>query len=447
MKVTNWRRKLAASLVAGGLLAPCAVEAANLDTNLIINPGFEDVDVGTPCCYLSAAVKINSWTSGSRVGFAYNNQLPKLDGSGNLGWDDGGPLAGGGTYFFGPASGTEGVQDVDYFSVLNPGEVSQNMDVSTGPTGTLIASGEAAVVLSGFFTSYNGQNRHGFMQVEFLNAGGTSLGSTVINSLGEPHPWHQERGTSIVPVGTATLRASLYGDNFNAYIDNVDVRITSGANELLFLEVNMTTGQVAIKNQSGESFDLDYYKVTSAGGSALNATSWNSLQEQNRPGFPAGNGTGNGWEQFGGSSSAVIGESYLTGDSRVSNAATIGLGAAFIPGGAHDLEFTYGVVPAAPLVTGDYNSDGAVDAADYVVWRKGGLLQNEGATPGSNTPEDYDVWRTNYGLGGDAVGTSTLVKGFVRYVSAGATAAVPEPSSVFLVAMGIGALFGAGRRE
>ena len=31
MKVTNWRRKLAASLVAGGLLAPCAVEAANLD--------------------------------------------------------------------------------------------------------------------------------------------------------------------------------------------------------------------------------------------------------------------------------------------------------------------------------------------------------------------------------------------------------------------------------
>ena len=76
MKVTNWRRKLAASLVAGGLLAPCAVEAANLDTNLVANPGFEDVDVATTCCYLSAAVKINSWTNGTKSGFAYNNELP-----------------------------------------------------------------------------------------------------------------------------------------------------------------------------------------------------------------------------------------------------------------------------------------------------------------------------------------------------------------------------------
>jgi hypothetical protein len=442
MKVTNWRRKLAASLVAGGLLAPCAVQAADLNTNLVTNPGFEDVDVGTVCCYQSAAVKINSWSSGSLTGFAYNNQLAELNGSGELGWDDGGPLAGGGTYFFGPASGN----DVEYEPVTTPGLVSQNLDVSTGPTGTLIASGEAAVALSGFFTSYNGQDdRFGFMQVDFLNAGGTSLGSTLITSQGEANPWHQERGAALVPVGTATLRTSLFGNFFNAYIDNVDVQITNAANELLFVEVNTTTGQVAIKNQTGDSFDLDYYKITSAGGSALNSTNWNSLQEQNLPGFPGGNGTGNGWEQFGGSSSAVIGESYLTGDSRVANAATVGLGAAFNPGGAHDLEFTYGVVPTAPAVTGDYNNDGAVDAADYVVWRKGGLLQNEGATPGSNTPEDYDVWRTNFGLGGGPTGASTLVKGFVRYVSSGATAAVPEPSSVFLVAIGIGALFGARR--
>jgi hypothetical protein len=234
MKVTNWRRKLAASLVAGGLLVPCAVEAANLDTNLVTNPGFEDVDVGTVCCYQSAAVKINSWSNGSRVGFAYNNELEKLDGSGGIGWDDGGPLAGGGKYFFGPASGTEGQQDVDYFSVLNPGEVSQNLDVSTGATGTLIASGEAAVVLSGFFTSYNGQdNRFGFMQVDFLNAGGTSLGSTLISSQGEANPWHQERGAVAIPVGTATLRTSLYGNNFNAYIDNVDVRVLNAADALI----------------------------------------------------------------------------------------------------------------------------------------------------------------------------------------------------------------------
>ena len=130
-------------------------------------------------------------------------------------------------------------QDVDYFSVVNPGEVSQNLDVSTGPTGTLIASGEAAVVLSGFFTSYNGQdNRHGTMQVDFLNAGGTSLGSTLITSLGDANPWHQERGAAALPVGTATLRTSLFGNAFNAYIDNVDVRVLNAADALIFGDLN-----------------------------------------------------------------------------------------------------------------------------------------------------------------------------------------------------------------
>ena len=164
-----------------------------------------------------------------------------------------------------------GTDSVDNPSpITSPGEVFQNIDVSTGPTGTQIASGEAAVVLSGFFTSYNGQdNRHGFMQVDFLNAGGTSLGSTLISSLVNPNPWHQERGAAFVPVGTATLRTSLYGDNFNAYIDNVDVRVTAAPSELLFLEVNTTNGQMAIKNQTGDPLNIDYYKIESAA-SALN---------------------------------------------------------------------------------------------------------------------------------------------------------------------------------
>ena len=210
------------------------VEAANLDTNLVANPGFEFVDDATTCCYLSAAVKIDSWTSGTKPGFAYNY---------GLGFDDGGPLSGGGTYFFGPATGTDGEQDVDYFPVLNPGEVSQDLDVSGGTTlnetGPLIASGQAAVVLSGFFTSYNGQNdRFGTMQVDFLNAGGTSLGSTLITSALDPNPWHKERKAAVIPVGTATLRASLFGTFFNAYIDNVDVRVVNAADAAIFGDLN-----------------------------------------------------------------------------------------------------------------------------------------------------------------------------------------------------------------
>ena len=38
---------------------------------------------------------------------------------------------------------------------------------------------------------------------------------------------------------------------------------------------------------------------------------------------------------------------------------------------------------------------GTVDAADYVLWRNGGPLQND-ATPGVQ-PADYDVWAAHFG--------------------------------------------------
>lgn len=70
-------------------------------------------------------------------------------------------------------------------------------------------------------------------------------------------------------------------------------------------------------------------------------------------------------------------------------------------------------------VAGDYNDDGTVDAADYVVWRNGGPLMNEGATPGSTTPEDYDFWRSRFG--------ATAASG------SAAAAAVPEPAAAMLL--------------
>jgi hypothetical protein len=48
-------------------------------------------------------------------------------------------------------------------------------------------------------------------------------------------------------------------------------------------------------------------------------------------------------------------------------------------------------------VAGDYNGNGAVDAADYVVWRNGGPLLNEVDTPGTVNAADYDAWRSVFG--------------------------------------------------
>ena len=64
-----------------------------------------------------------------------------------------------------------------------------------------------------------------------------------------------------------------------------------------------------------------------------------------------------------------------------------------------------------PLLAGDFNVDGTVDAADYAVWRT-----NEG---GQFDENDYLDWRTNYGRSNEPAGSS------VR--------AVPEPNSLVTI--------------
>jgi hypothetical protein len=74
---------------------------------------------------------------------------------------------------------------------------------------------------------------------------------------------------------------------------------------------------------------------------------------------------------------------------------------------------------AAPPLPGDYNANGIVDSADYVLWRKGGPLQNEVATIGFVTPEDYTEWQARFGnTSGSGLGSS---------------GAVPEPATLSML--------------
>ena len=80
---------------------------------------------------------------------------------------------------------------------------------------------------------------------------------------------------------------------------------------------------------------------------------------------------------------------------------------------------------AVIAVPGDYNGNGVVDGADYVLWRKGGPLQNEVNSPGSVDASDYDAWRARFGNTAGS-GSGSLGAG-----------AVPEPSTSLLALLAI----------
>ena len=89
---------------------------------------------------------------------------------------------------------------------------------------------------------------------------------------------------------------------------------------------------------------------------------------------------------------------------------------------------------APPGVPGDYNNNGKVDAADYVLWRNGGPLQNEVDMPGTINAADYTAWRARFG------NTSGAGSGLLE-------SAVPEPSTFVLFVAGATGVLSLGLRR
>lgn len=93
---------------------------------------------------------------------------------------------------------------------------------------------------------------------------------------------------------------------------------------------------------------------------------------------------------------------------------------------------------ALPFVLGDYNRDGEVGAADYVVWRKsfGEIVDRgtgaDGDGDGEITMADYGVWRQHFGA---------------AMTGAGSASHVPEPATWLLAVGGGAAWFAASRRR
>jgi len=90
---------------------------------------------------------------------------------------------------------------------------------------------------------------------------------------------------------------------------------------------------------------------------------------------------------------------------------------------------TLSVNSIPPNPTGDYNGNGTVDAADYIVWRRSLGSTDHVAADGNRNSRidaaDYDLWRANFG---QTAGSGS---------GANANAAVPEASTLVLLLAGM----------
>ena len=188
----------------------------------------------------------------------------------------------------------------------------------------------------------------------------------------------------------------------------------------LVLVVDPQTGAATIQNQSNQTLDLIGYTIASTTSSLLPTFSGSGLTD-----WRTANPTTSNLSEL--SIGAVL---------PMSSGATTPLGVAWNTasgpsdplafyyqtedGGFHQGTVHFGALAdVPPILAGDYNDDGLVDAADYTVWRDAQgtstALPND-AIGGVVGPAQYTQWRTNYG----ATSVSQAV-------------ATPEPLSIALV--------------
>jgi hypothetical protein len=226
MKIGNWYRRFAMTLIAGGILAPTSAHAANLGVNLVVNGDFENVNLATTGEYNSPLVL--DWIGPNL--FAYSH-----DGSSSAtgvvpDYADGADPPGAGHWYFTP-NNTGGAP---FTSVFDPDVYYQDISLSSGATATAIAAGAAQYDLSAYMTSYLNDTDFGNVRAEFRNAASAPVGSVTISDTADAGPnnvWSLVGATGMVPVDAASVRVSLWGtrtaggEGADGYTDNVDFRI------------------------------------------------------------------------------------------------------------------------------------------------------------------------------------------------------------------------------
>lgn len=275
---------------------------------------------------------------------------------------------------------------------------------------------------------------------EFRTAGTSSLNSGQQLAIGNPYNPAAPSKLGIEPGTDLSFQYHVPGQGT---VDGI-VEFVGGVNNLV-LTIDPATGKAAIQNESPYfSASIDGYTITSASGKLLTANgAWNSLQDQ---------GMG-GWDQADNASALRLTEFKTSGSTLLSGGGTVlnlGVPVSLTAGALalNDFGFQYkltngevidgvvrfGTIPTFNPSAGDYNNDGKIDGADFLAWQRG---FGSSVTPGSGADgsgngvvdaADLTIWKSGFGSATATVGS--------------ATAAVPEPATVYTLLIAMACLGG-----
>jgi T5SS/PEP-CTERM-associated repeat protein len=272
--------------------------------------------------------------------------------------------------------------------------------------------------------------RNGIMRVGSQSLDGTQLTNTgLLAAIGGENHFY---GRVQVPTGPPLMGGEIAVTNNSVLIFHDDVTLQggmmtvfAGSKATLLEDLALTTGSLLLADIAGSSIDSEYGEIEVVGN-----------------------------VQLGGSIRAVLSEGFTpeAGDSFKIITALGGVSGELTLDGMPDLpnrllwdlevganQVALNVVQAPP---GDYNTDGVVDAGDYIVWRRavgqsGSGLAADGNSDGVVDSADYDHWRANFGS----------VVGGAPSSPIGVATSVPEPCTAALLILGAFVVIGRRRRQ
>ncbi len=233
---------------------------------------------------------------------------------------------------------------------------------------------------------------------------GDMIGATGANSLTPGTLWDFQEGANFLGLGT-TIRANRLIDEDHGQID------AALAGSQVTVPFGPQEDFPALDDFTGINGEVRYLGVRV------------DLNDAAHAGLNAGNAANQWW--YGWIGIRIDNEADATGA---------------VTGWAYEstqgMSIAAGDVGPVTGVSGDYNGDDVVDAADYTIWRnhlgQSFTLDHENpaaSTPGLVDAEDYDFWKSQFGMtSGSGAGAGSV--------------AVPEPASIAMAAIGGAFLLG-----